>query len=168
MKGRGDGAHNAFAVTCSFPSCYMNSRWFFTMDEWMKSSSSWKERTAEKPAQTPRSLSLHYCVGVCAFFFLYCSISQTRSCYFCCHLKKPQLFSLSLPFSGRCPHSSSTSWFRFCRPVLTSMQKLNSCSQFSPHSHQITKLDKTLMHHTPLASLWRVKTERKSAVCDSL
>lgn len=155
-----------------WPALFLHAIW--TADDSLQWMNEWnpvllgrreQQKSLHRPPEVCRCTTVWEFV---LFFFLYCSISQTRSCYFCCHLKKPQLFSLSLPFSGRCPHSSSTSWFRFCRPVLTSMQKLNSCSQFSPHSHQITKLDKTLMHHTPLASLWRVKTERKSAVCDSL
>lgn len=39
------------------------------------------------------------------------------------------------------------------------MQKRNFCSQFSPHSHQITKLGETLRHPTSLALLWNVKKE---------
>lgn len=69
----------------------------------IKTSSSWKERTAEKTVQTPRSLFLHYCVGVLFFFFsgLQHFSDQKLLLLFSLKKLKPQLFSLSHPFSGR-------------------------------------------------------------------
>lgn len=108
---------------------------------WMKSSSSWKERTAEKTVQTPRSLSLQYCVGVSTFFFFFSVLQHFPDQKLLLLLSfkklKPPWFSLSCPFSSWYLHfwPMAVSWCRFRRPALTSMQKLNFCSQFSPHSH---------------------------------
>lgn len=68
---------------------------------WIKSSSSWKERTAEKTVQTPRSLFLHYCVGVLFFFFsvLQHFSDQKLLLLFSMKKLKPQMFSLSHSFS---------------------------------------------------------------------
>lgn len=44
--------------------------------KWYRKRESAVESTVEKSVAAPRSLSLQYCVGVCAFSSFYCSISQ--------------------------------------------------------------------------------------------